>query len=233
MLTKISTSPGLTYTDENGNTQLNKPKFLIVNDFCEEANNAFLAGINHVVNDPQPFVPIVVDSFGGDVLTVLSMLDMLDAVSKPVVTICTSKAMSCGSVLLSAGTKGYRYASPRATILIHEASTQLEGKASDIISDAKSMEVFNDKMMEILAKNSNRPKKFYQQLIKKANNADLYLTAYQALEYGLIDFVSVPTLEMDIRAEYKLTHGGIPEKKVLKNEKKVLKKSKAKLITSE
>lgn len=210
MITKLNVQDGVTYVDDKGNTQINKPKFLIVNDFCEEANNGFTVGFNHINNDPQPFLPILVDSFGGDVLTVLSMLDMIDAISKPVVTVCTSKAMSCGSVLLSAGTKGYRYASPRATILIHEASTQLEGKTSDIISDAKSMEEFNDKMMEILAKNSNRPKKFYQQLIKKANNADLYLTAQQALEYGLIDHVCVPTLEMNVKAEYRIINNGKP-----------------------
>jgi ATP-dependent Clp protease protease subunit len=205
MLTKTSVQSGLTYVDENGNTQLNKPKFLIVNDFCEEANNSFTMVFNHLVNDTQPFVPILVDSFGGDVLSLFSMLDMIDSCEKPVVTSVSSKAMSCGAVLLSAGTKGFRYASPRSTILIHEAATQLEGKASDIISDAKSMEILNEKLMEILAKNSNKPKKFYQSLIKKANNADLYLSAEQCLEYGLIDKIGIPVIEMEVKASYKLS----------------------------
>ncbi len=205
MLTKTSIQPGITFVDQDGHTQLSKPKFLIVNDFCEEANNGFTMALNHLVNDPQPFIPILVDSFGGDVLTLFSVLDMLDACGKPVVTTVTSKAMSCGAVLLSAGTKGFRYASPRSTILIHEAATQLEGKASDIISDAKSMEILNEKLMEILAKNSNKPKKFYQQLIKKANNADLYISAEQALEYGLIDKIAIPVVEMEVKAEYKLS----------------------------
>ncbi len=205
MLTKTTVQPGVTFTDEKGNLQFFKPKFLIVNDFCEEANNGFTIALNHMINDSQPFVPILVDSFGGDVLSLFSVLDMIEVCGKPVITSVTSKAMSCGAVLLSAGTKGHRYASPRSTILIHEAATQLEGKASDIISDAKSMEILNEKLMEILAKNSNKPKKFYQQLIKKANNADLYISAEQALEYGLIDKISIPVIEMSIKAEYKIS----------------------------
>jgi len=205
MLTKTSIQPGITFVDQDGHIQLSKPKFLIVNDFCEEANNGFTMALNHLANDAQPFIPILVDSFGGDVLTLFSVLDMLEACGKPIVTTVTSKAMSCGAVLLSAGTKGFRYASPRSTILIHEAATQLEGKASDIISDAKSMEILNEKLMEILAKNSNKPKKFYQQLIKKANNADLYISAEQALEYGLIDKISIPVVEMSVTAKYTLS----------------------------
>jgi ATP-dependent Clp endopeptidase proteolytic subunit ClpP len=223
MLTKTNVQPGLTFTDENGNIQINKPKFLIVNDFCEEANNGFTLAFNHIVNDNQPFVPIHVDSFGGDVLTLFSMLDMIDACDKPIITSCTSKAMSCGSALLSAGTKGYRFASPRATILIHEASTQLEGKAADIISDARNMESLNDKLMELLAKNSNKPASFYKNLIKKANNADLYLTAEQALEYGIIDKVGIAEIQMDVRAEYSLNVIG-PKVKTPKAEKSSAKK---------
>jgi ATP-dependent Clp endopeptidase proteolytic subunit ClpP len=223
MLTKTNVQPGLTFTDENGNIQINKPKFLIVNDFCEEANNGFTMAFNHIVNDPQPFIPIHIDSFGGDVLTLFSMLDMIEACGKPVITSVSSKAMSCGSALLSAGTKGYRFASPRATILIHEASTQLEGKAADIISDARNMEELNDKLMELLAKNSNKPASFYKNLIKKANNADLYLTAEQALEYGIVDHVALPQIEMSVKAEYSLNMIG-PKVKVPKTEKTVGKK---------
>jgi len=204
MITKTKIQPGITFVDENGNTQLNKPKFLIVNEFCEESNTGFIVGFNHILNDPQPFIPILVDSFGGDVLTLFSMLDMIDAANKPVIIAVASKAMSCGAVLLSAGTKGHRYVSPRSTVLIHEAATSLEGKASDIISDAKSMEILNEKLMEILAKNSNKPKKFYQSLIKKGNNADLYLSAEQCVSYGLADKIGVPTIEMEIKAEYKI-----------------------------
>ena len=204
MLTKTNVQSGLTAIDENGNIQLNKPKLLIVNDFCEEANNLFTLGFNNIKNDCQPFIPILIDSFGGDVLSLFSMLDMIDSSDKPVITAVSSKAMSCGSALLSAGTKGYRFASPRATILIHEASTQLEGKAADIISDAKNMEALNEKLMELLAKNSNRPASFYKNLIKKGNNADLYLSAEEALECGIIDHIGLPEIEMNVKAEYTL-----------------------------
>jgi ATP-dependent Clp endopeptidase proteolytic subunit ClpP len=212
MLTKTTVQSGLTSIDENGNIQLNKPKLLIVNDFCEEANNLFTLGFNNIKNDAQPFIPILIDSFGGDVLTLFSMLDMIDSSEKPVLTCCTSKAMSCGSALLSAGTKGYRFASPRATILIHEASTQLEGKAADIISDAKNMEALNEKLMELLAKNSNRPASFYKNLIKKGNNADLYLTAEEALDCGIIDKIGIPEIEMTVKAEYSLNVVGAKQK---------------------
>lgn len=204
MLIKTSIQSGLTNIDENGNTQIIKPRFIIVNDFCEEANNGFTVAFSHLTNDPQPFIPILIDSFGGDVLSLFSMLDLIDSSEKPVITSVSSKAMSCGSALLSAGTKGYRFASPRATILIHEASTQLEGKAADIISDARNMEALNEKLMELLAKNSNKPASFYKNLIKKGNNADLYLTAEQALECGIIDKIGIPEINMSLKAEYSL-----------------------------
>jgi ATP-dependent Clp endopeptidase proteolytic subunit ClpP len=204
MLSTFACPENLTYLDENGLTQFHRAKFMIVNDFCEESSNGFLQGYNRILNDPQPYIPCQVDSFGGEIYALLGMLDLIRSSKKPFVTVCQTKAMSCGAVLLSAGTKGYRFASPRATILIHEAATELSGKTSDIINDARNIELLNDNLMEILAQNSNRPKKFYQSLVNKSNNADLYISASQAKEYGLIDHIGVPEMKLEIKREYSI-----------------------------
>jgi ATP-dependent Clp protease protease subunit len=113
-------------------------------------------------------------------------------------------AASCGALLLALGTKGYRYASPNAMILVHEASTASEGKTSEIINEALYIKKLNDELLELLAQNSNKSKDFYQKLIKKNNNADLFITPTQAKEWGIIDHIAVPNIEMNISVDYKV-----------------------------
>ncbi len=173
-------------------------------DFEEGTELHLSQALNTLNNSPQPIIPIKIDSFGGSIFSLLGILDILDGNTKPIMTYTTTNAMSCGAVLLSAGTPGYRYASKNSTVLIHEASTAFEGKNSDVQNDSFHMSQLNDKLMEILARNSNKPKRFYSNMIKKGNNVDIYLSAQEAKSYNLIDHIGVPSLEMEISAKYTL-----------------------------
>ena len=178
------------------------PQYIIMEDFDAFTASAFLKSFNQINNTPQPIVPIHVDSPGGSAYAVMGVVDIVTVSKKPVLTFCSSWAMSAGSVLLAAGTKGYRYASKNASIMIHQASGGGEGKTSDLKADLEELERLNDTYMELLAKFSGKTKKFYQNLIKKHGNSDFYISAQEAKDFGLIDFVGVPELTLELKPEY-------------------------------
>ena len=180
------------------------PQYIIMEDFDAFTASAFLKSYNQVVNLPQPIVPIHVDSPGGSAYAMMGVVDIINSSKKPVLTFCSSWAMSAGSVLLAAGTKGYRYASKNASIMLHQASGGSEGKTSDLKADFEELERLNDSYMEMLAKYSGKTKRFYQNLIKKHGNADFYISAHEAKEFGLVDHVGVPQLTLDIKADYSI-----------------------------
>lgn len=218
MITKITVPANLIEYPEDAPAQLSKPKFITINEFQEYTGSRFTEAFNQMLQEPQTIIPICLDSPGGVVSSLFGILDTLAVSHKPILTFTSTMAASCAAVLLSAGTKGYRYASPNSMILIHQASGAVDGKASDIINDAMYMEKLNDKLMEILAKNSNKSKQFYTNLIKKSNNSDLFISPESALEYGLIDAIGVPHVEMKIVPEYIVTN--LTPNPVKRNKKK-------------
>ncbi len=200
MHTSIKIQPGI-LKKPNG---YNSPQCLIVQDFTEDTLIGFTQALNQVNNSPQPVVPIQISSFGGMIFGLLGILDIIKKNPKPILTFTNSYAMSCGAVLLAAGSKGYRYASESATILIHEASGSFEGKKSDVANEMLQMEQTNEKLMEALAHYSNKPKGFYKNLVRRAGNTDLYINPKQAREWGLIDHIGVVSLDMEITAKYTI-----------------------------
>jgi ATP-dependent Clp endopeptidase proteolytic subunit ClpP len=200
MITKINADRSL-IKDNN----FVAPEHILIKDFDADCCSAFSAGFNRLHGLPQSIIPVEIDSYGGDVYSLLGILDIIDASKKQVATFVRSKAMSCGAVLLSAGDKGLRYASSNSTILIHEVSSFSLGKNTDVQSDAQESNRLNDTLLYILAKNSNKPKSFYSDLVAQKNNADLYITPKEALKYGIIDKIGVPTIEMDVVVSYRVS----------------------------
>lgn len=180
------------------------PRWITVGDFTDSLFTSFCEGFNTVLCQPQDIIPIIIDSNGGYVDSLMGMLDMIKVSPKPVATVVESKANSCGAVLLSAGHKGYRFASPNSSILIHEVSSGTEGTATEISNHFRETDKINEKLMAILAANSNKPKSFYKDLIRSNSNTDLYLTAREAKKYGLVDFIGVPQFNMEVQVKYSL-----------------------------
>lgn len=198
----INIQPGI-LRKQNG---FNPPQSILVQDFDEDLAVMFNRGYNSIINSPQEICPIQIDSCGGNVLALFSILDLIKPPhKKPICCYTSSISASCGIVLLSAGTPGFRYASPNALLIAHEISSSVEGKKSDILNEMEHMDQMNDKLMDILAHNSNKPRNFYRKLIKSNNNADCIITAQKAKEYGLIDHIGIPELTMEISAKYTLT----------------------------
>lgn len=135
--------------------------------------------------DPSKDISLYINSPGGSVTDGLSIYDTMQYIKCDVSTICMGMAASMGAFLLAAGTPGKRYALPNADIMIHQPSGGAQGQATDIEIHAKHILHTKKKLNEILAKNTGQP----IEVITRDTERDNFMTAQQALEYGLIDKV--------------------------------------------
>jgi len=132
---------------------------------------------------PQKDITIYINSPGGSVTAGLAIYDTMNYVSCDVVTMCIGMAASMGAFLLSSGTKGKRYSLPSSEIMIHQPLGGAQGQASDIKIAAEHIIATKKKLNGILA--SNTGKSFEE--IEKDTDRDNYLSAEDALNYGIID----------------------------------------------
>ena len=105
--------------------QLDLPVYIVFSgDFNEESAKKFRHELEiaeaHAKKSKQDIIPVVIDSYGGSVYALLSMIDAIDHCKIPIATIVEGKAMSCGAVLFTCGAEGHRYVGPHATVLIHD-----------------------------------------------------------------------------------------------------------------
>ncbi len=135
--------------------------------------------------DPTKDICLYINSPGGSVTDGLAIYDTMQYIKCDVSTICMGMAASMGAFLLAAGTKGKRYALPNADIMIHQPSGGAQGQATDMEIHTKHILDIRQKLNEILAANTGQP----IDVIAKDTNRDNFMTAQQALEYGLIDKV--------------------------------------------
>ena len=132
---------------------------------------------------PQKDITIYINSPGGSVSAGLAIYDTMNYISCDVVTICIGMAASMGAFLLSSGAKGKRYSLPSSEIMIHQPLGGAQGQASDIKIQAEHILKTKKKLNTILANNTGRS---YEE-IERATDRDNYLSADEALVYGLID----------------------------------------------
>ncbi len=135
--------------------------------------------------DPNKDISLYINSPGGSVTDGMAIYDTMQYIKCDVSTICMGMAASMGAFLLAAGTKGKRYALPNADIMIHQPSGGAQGQATDIEIHTKHILHTKQKLNEILAANTGQP----LDIIKADTERDNFMTAQQALEYGLIDKV--------------------------------------------
>jgi len=133
--------------------------------------------------DPNKDVMIYINSPGGSVTAGMAIYDTMNYIKCDVSTICIGLAASMGAFLLSAGTKGKRYSLPNSEIMIHQPLGGFQGQASDIMIHAQNIQKIKEKMNAILAKNTGKD---YEQVVKDTDR-DNFMSAQEALEYGIID----------------------------------------------
>lgn len=172
------------------------PTLVWVNDINEANAKLFVEQIMKIDSSKnQDVIPIFIDSSGGEVYSLLSILNAMQACIKPIATVAIGKAMSCGAILLTCGTKGLRFAGEHSVILIHEVFSHQWGKTQDVLTETTQVNKLNDKLLEILAKNTKfKSITHIKTLLKKRSNTDWYMTADEALEWGLIDEINIPVI---------------------------------------
>jgi ATP-dependent Clp protease protease subunit len=133
--------------------------------------------------DPDKDISFYINSPGGSVTAGMAIYDTMNFIKCDVSTICIGMAASMGAFLLSSGTKGKRFALPHSEVMIHQPLGGAKGQATDIEIQAKQILRIKAQLNEILAQNTGKP----LEIIEKDTDRDNYMTAQEALEYGLID----------------------------------------------
>ena len=133
--------------------------------------------------DPDKDISFYINSPGGSVTAGMAIYDTMNFIKCDVSTICIGMAASMGAFLLSAGTKGKRIALPHSEIMIHQPLGGAQGQASDIKIRAELILRTRDMLNKILAENTGKP----IEEIERDTDRDYFMTAEQALEYGIID----------------------------------------------
>ena len=135
--------------------------------------------------DPDKDIQFYINSPGGSVTAGMAIYDTMQYIKCDVSTICIGMAASMGAFLLSAGTPGKRYALPNAEIMIHQPSAGTQGQVTDMAIHLKRLEIIKQRMNRILAQNTGKS----IETVTADCERDNFMTAEQAVEYGLIDKV--------------------------------------------
>jgi len=135
--------------------------------------------------DPERQIQMFINSPGGVVYSGMAIYDTMQQISAPVATTAVGITASFGTVLLTAGAKGLRYALPNATIHMHQPLGGAQGQASDIVIQANEIMRLKERLNQILVFHTGRE----LDVIERDTDRDIYFSAKQGVEYGLIDSV--------------------------------------------
>ena len=161
-----------------------------VNDFTEASAKTFAKEVLEASADEDKPIIVYIDSYGGQVYALATMVAALGTVSNKVITVCVGKAMSCGAILLSCGEE--RYIDIDSTVMIHEVSGGFRGNVKDIEVEATEMRRLNDRWMTRLAQNCGKSLEELEALFR--DKREIYMTAPDAIEFGLVDKIGIPKL---------------------------------------
>ncbi len=187
--TVIETTPrGERYSDIFSMLLRNRIVFLgtPIND---QIANLIVAQLLHLSNeDAEAPITMYINSPGGQVYAGLAIYDTMQMVPNPISTVAVGATASFGTMLLTAGSKGQRYALPHATIHMHQPLGGAQGQASDIEIQAREILRLKERLNELLAYHTGQS----VATIENDTNRDFYLDANDAAEYGLVDQVLEP-----------------------------------------
>ncbi len=180
------------------------PKVITVNAFTEVSAKEFRKEFNDAIATGQKVIPIEIDSYGGQVYALTSMMETIAASPVPVATIATGKAMSCGAMLLSCGTEGMRYIRPYSTVMIHEVSSFAFGKLEEIKADVKEAARLNKFLFREMAKNCGKNRNYFIDIVAERKNADWFLDAEDVVKHNLANKIGSFSMKVTISAKVEI-----------------------------
>lgn len=158
-----------------------------INDYTANVIQAQLLFLDS--SDPGKDISIYINSPGGSVYAGYGIYDTMQYISCDVSTICTGMAASMASVLLVAGKKGKRFALPHSRVMIHQPLGGMQGQASDLEIAAREILKVKKELYTILSDHSGQP----FEVIERDSDRDCWMTAEEALAYGMVDKILTPT----------------------------------------
>jgi len=192
-----------------------------VNKFTEDSARAFVKQLHYQSRqDPRAPLVVYIDSVGGEVYALLTMIGAMEQIPNQIVTCAIGKAMSAGATLLACG--DVRFASEHAAIMIHEMSAGSAGHIDDISVQHTNIVKLNDKLMKLLVKKLKIKGGLVALKKLLMGSRDLYLDATEAKALGCVDHIGIPMLHKNVTLQYALSHnpkGNIDDKATIKKSK--------------
>jgi ATP-dependent Clp protease protease subunit len=181
---------------------------IIVNSFNEESAKEFRKQvIARNLLDPNMPIVVYIDSYGGYLDSLNSMLETIEQVSNPIITVCIGKAMSCGAVLLAAG--DHRFCGRNSRVMIHQSTGGDYGPVEGLQKNVDECKRVNDVFMSFLAKRCNKTLSELKQIIKDNESRDFYLDASACQKFGIVDAIGTPAIKQIVMYQIDIS----PEKK--------------------
>ena len=178
------------------------PISIRVRKFDEPSAKEFSSLVSKAQNTGQPVLPIIIDSYGGQVYSLMSMISDIKHSRVPVATIVQGKAMSCGAILFSFGAEGMRYMDPDATLMIHDVSSMEYGKVEEIKASAEETERLNQKIYNMMAENCGHHKDYFLDIVHEKGHADWFLEADECKKHNLANHLRVPELKIETKVKF-------------------------------
>ena len=154
-----------------------------INDFVANAVIAQMLFLQ--MEDPKKDISLYINSPGGSVTDGMAIFDTMNFLQCDIVTYCVGQAASMATLLLAAGTKGKRYALPNSRVMMHQPTGGATGQTSDISIAAREILRWRARMNQLIASHTNKS----AEEVSSDSDRDFYLTAEDALEYGIVDKV--------------------------------------------
>ena len=182
-----------------------QPIVITVNEFNEKAAKEFTSKMSAAHSTGQKVIPVIIDSYGGEVYSLMKMISAIKHSDLPVATVVEGKAMSCGAVLFTFGEEGMRYMDPDSTVMIHDVSSMAWGKIAEMKADVAEADRLNEKIFTMMARNCGKPDDFFLKRLKKRDRADWYLDAKKCKKYNMANHLRVPSIyvNVDVKIEMK------------------------------
>ena len=174
------------------------PVIVRVNKFDEEAAKNFAADVAQAHSTGQKIIPVVIDSYGGQVYSLMSMIAAIRDSELPIATIVEGKAMSCGAVLFSFGEDGLRFMDKDATVMIHDVSSMDWGKVEELKASAAEADRLNQKIYTMMARNCGKKDDYFLKIVDKKKHADWFLDAEECKKHGMANQLRLPTMTVEV-----------------------------------
>jgi len=174
------------------------PVIIRVNKFDEEAAKKFDQEVAQAHSTGQKVIPVVIDSYGGQVYSLMAMIASIRNADIPVATIVEGKAMSCGAILSTFGEEGLRFMDPDATVMIHDVSSMDFGKVEELKAAAREADRLNVKVYTMMARNCGKKDDYFLKLVDKKKHADWFLDSKECKKHGIVNHERVPSLKINI-----------------------------------